>query len=483
MSRLKDNSLGIAHRLHLAKALWGWVPHAGQAKVLMADAPVKVYVCGRRWGKTEAGAIDDVTSAIVEDGWESMVVCPSRDQALINYRAAKDLLERVSDFRVLLRCKETPHPEIMFGNRRILYRTAGEDGKYIRGHGKGLKRIRVDEAAYVKEEVIDGVIEPMCLDCGAQLVLQGTPFGKNHFWRRYKDGQAAYNSRTISFRFPSNTNPHLDSQTYEAIKRRLGEDSLQWKCEYLADFIDTASAVFPWELLEKCFYEPLTEKGYTKDFANYICGIDLARYSDYTVVVVGGMDRGMVHICDMDRFNEIDWPQQKARIYDIVQKYNAKGAADATGEGDSVVDDLILGEFVEVEGEEGRVKRRPGLMLEKVRITSNQIKRDLIDKLRLRMSQGLVKIPAPGVDDKWHMLLDELKYYNYSITKSGNVKFEAQGNEHDDIVMACALMAKKAFGNYEIQRYLKSYPENSWAAVVEEIERSRKPKDMIIGVN
>jgi hypothetical protein len=400
---------------------------------------------------------------------------------MINYKEVKDLMEKIPEFKQGLKCKETPHPQIEFNGGVILYRTAGDDGKYIRGHGKKIKRIRVDEAAYVKRNVLEGVIEPMSLDQGAELILQGTPFGKNYFYERYREGlegDSKYIPGSKSFHFPTITNPHLDENQYERIKRRLGENSLQWKCEYLAEFVDDASAVFGWDLIESCFYHPPI----VPEYSRYVSGIDLARYSDFTVCTVAGFDRGLVEVFHFDRFNQIDWVAQKARLYDSIQKYNAYGCVDATHD-DAFADDIIAGEWLP--DSEGRVKKRDGLPLEKVRITTNSIKRDLVDKLKLRMSLGLVKLPYPSGnpdddENSWSLYIDELKYYTYTTTEAGNVTFAADAGYHDDCVMSLALLVKQAYGQYESRRPTESYHPESFEAVCRSLEAvSEQP--MIIG--
>jgi len=455
---------------------------------MMCEAQDKVVACGRRWGKTEGGAVDDLTSMLTTPGWGSMVVGPSRDQVVINYRTARQFLDMCPDFAGIYKCRETPHPEISIGDRILLYRTSGDDGKYIRGHGKRIKRIRVDEAAYVKDSVIDGVIRPMCLDEGAELILQGTPFGKNHFYRRWREGDPNYErhvSYCRSFHFPTETNPHLDKRAYEQARLLLGEDSVQWRCEYLAEFVDSASSVFGWDLIESCFHDPWDARGTKEVFPSYICGVDLARYKDYTVAIVAGFDRGRIYVVDLDRFNEQDWVAAKSRVYDVLHPYHPVGCADATGEGDAVVDDLIRGEFV---GDDtGRTRKRPGLLLEKVRIETNRIKRDLIDRLRVRMSQGLVKFPYPAADpvtgdDRWIRLVDELKYYGYRLTEGGRVTFAAESGGHDDIVMGMALLVKRAFGDFEPRCEVHTYPPDTFGWVCEELDRERHDGErMIIG--
>jgi hypothetical protein len=474
MAAGKAQEVSFGQRLKAAEVLWGWKPHPGQIRVFASKATNKTVVCGRRWGKTESGAVDDTTSLILIPGFGCMVVAPSRDQVMINYKEAKQLLEAIPDLKGAWKCKETPHPEITLGDRYILYRTAGDDGKYIRGHGKKIRRIRVDEAAYVKQNVLEGVIEPMCLDTGAELILQGTPFGKNNFYTRYREGcpdDERYDGASESFHFPTNSNPFLDKRAYERIKHRLGEDSLQWKCEYLAEFVDSSSAVFSWDLIESCLYDLGDET-----FGSYYCGIDLARYSDYTVFSVAGFDRGRVSLLDMDRFNLLDWTALKARLYDDIKRWQARGtilgAIDATGEGDPVVDDMIAGEWV---GDvDGKVLHREGVPLQKVRIESNAIKRELIDKLKVRMAQGLARIPYPAADvetgdDRWHTFVDELKYYTYTLSDAGRVKFAADAGYHDDCVMSLALLVSRAFGQFETNPARETHAPDTWGHVMDEL--------------
>jgi hypothetical protein len=437
----------------------------------MATEKTKILVCGRRWGKTERAVMDDVTCFLSIPKWMSMWVAPSRDQVTIAYHYAKEILNQIPDIQQAIQFKEHPHPEIRLLDRTLLFRTAGEDGRYIKGYGKNLRRITLDEAAYIKKEVVEQVIEPMRLDMKAELIIQGTPFGKNWFYDRFQ----AETEDTAKFQFPSHTNPHIDHTMLEQSKNLLGEDSLEFKTEYLAEFVDTQGAVFPWELLESC----LIDATLGEEFGAYYAGIDIGRYQDYTVCIVLGYDRGYVQVVDIDRFTGLDWNEQKRRIYDIVHKYNATGCADATGEGDQFVEDLQTGEWVEDTEYGGRVKQRPGLALKKVRITANHIKRDLIDKVLLKMHQGLLKIPNVA-DNNIRELINELKYFRYEMTESGNVKMEAASGKHDDCVMALALACASVYGFYESVQPPQSYGYDTWGYWIEQEERKQRARSALV---
>ena len=77
-------------RLSLARLLWRWIPHPTQREWLLDEHPVKVAACGRRWGKTEAAAVDAATYALCRPGSVQMIVSPTYDQSKLIF----DTVER-----------------------------------------------------------------------------------------------------------------------------------------------------------------------------------------------------------------------------------------------------------------------------------------------------------------------------------------------------------------------------------------------------
>lgn len=177
-----------AKRIELAAVLFGWTPHPSQREWLLDDHPVKVAACGRRWGKTEAAAVDVATFAAAFDGSVQMIVAPTYDQSKLIARTVEYLLLSNPHTRRHTQITRTPYTEIRFRGSRIMARTADEDGRNLRGHSAD--RVVVDEAAFVRDEVIEEVIGPMLADRNGQLVMVSTPFGKNHFYRAFVEGQA-----------------------------------------------------------------------------------------------------------------------------------------------------------------------------------------------------------------------------------------------------------------------------------------------------
>jgi hypothetical protein len=469
-----------ADRIEVARDLWGWIPHPTQRKWLLDEHPVKVAACGRRWGKTEAAAVDVATYAIANNGSVQMIVAPTYDQSKLISGTVERLLLRRDYIRRYTQITRTPYPDIRYRGSRIMARTADEDGRNLRGHSAD--RVIVDEAAFVRDEVIEEVIGPMLADRNGQLVMISTPFGKNHFYRAFVQGQAdmangkwsmahsdkppeksainhqpsAINHsepRVRSFRFPSWKNPHI-SREYIEYQRAVLADR-QFRAEYEAEFIDDQSSVFPWSDIQAAMSADLgfrnADCGLTRTEGGIrVAGIDWARYTDYTAVVVAEMVDGEWRMADgdvspeksavdhqpstishprcrviaLDRFNRMDWHTQVERVCDFLAKHGVIAvAADQTSVGDPVLEILQNSLWG---------GRETDIAIEGV-VFTNQIKRELVDNLAVRLAHREVAIP-------WdEQLIRELQHYEYELTESGNVRTGARRGYHDDCVMALAL--------------------------------------------
>ena len=458
-------------RIEMARELWGWIPHPTQREWLLDEHQVKVAACGRRWGKTESAAVDVATYALASahsGGSAQMIVAPTYDQSKLIFATVERLFCGTSGLRAQVRITKTPYPVITFRGSRIMARTADEDGRNLRGHGAD--RVIVDEAAFVRDEVIEEVIGPMLADTNGRLVMISTPFGKNHFYRAFVEGTAdggwqmanektaacesaidhqpstiSHSRRSVAaYRFPSWENPHI-SRDYIESQRAVMSDR-QFRVEYEAEFIDDANSVFPWDGIEAAIEHPGSS---IQDRVSSIrvAGVDWARYSDYTAVVVVEManeewrmaDEGRnsighqpsaishpaYRVLGVDKFNRLDWHSQVGRVADLLERYEVIAvAADQTSVGDPVLEILrdelwgIRGVDISVEG----------------MVFTNQAKREIVDNLAIRLAHGDVSIPREAAG-----LINELRYYEYELTESGNVRTGAGRGHHDDCVTALAL--------------------------------------------
>lgn len=180
------------------------------------------------------------------------------------------------------------------------------------------------------------------------------------------------------------------------------------------------------------FFTRIKENIWPGVFANigdrsYQLGIDMAKYNDWTVITPvdlsdrpteWGKGESPFYAGLPERFNQIDWPLQKARMKAAWGLYNkARVVLDATGVGNPIVDDLI----------DAGVKP-----LEAFTFTEKS-RRELLVNLQLMLAQDKIKIPdyAP--------LISELEAFSYDVTKGGNVSIQVPAGQHDDCVMSLAL--------------------------------------------
>lgn len=423
-------------RLRLAKRLFGWIPHPTQREWLLDESRVKVAACGRRWGKTEAAAVDAATFAIASQGSVQMIVSPSYDQSRLIFDTVEKMVSEQPLTRSISKVTRTPYPRMSIGRSVITARTADEDGRNLRGHSAD--RVIVDEAAYVRDAVVEEVIGPMLADRNGQLVMISTPFGKNHFYRAFVKGQqpkmseadgcgdvglghlsAQRPGRYSSHRFPSWSNPFI-SREYVEFQREILTPR-QFSVEYEAEFLDDQTSVFSWDLIQKAV--GLGRVADASEEPWLVAGIDWARYSDYTAVVV--VDCGAVphRVVAIDRFNRLSWESQVRRVADLLTRYRVNAVlTDQTSIGDPLLEQLrrILWEG------------GAGMAIEGLTFT-NSSKREIVDNLVLRLSHQELALP----DDE--QLVRELQYFEYELTGAGNVRMNARSGYTDDLVSALAL--------------------------------------------
>jgi hypothetical protein len=182
-----------------------------------------------------------------------------------------------------------------------------------------------------------------------------------------------------------------------------------FKQEFECEAIEGAGSFFT--NINDCVYEGDIEK---RSDHQYQVGVDLAKYNDYTVITP--FDLCTFRAGKQERFNQIDYTLQKARIEASYLRHN-KGQIiiDSTGVGEPVYDDLY----------NQKIKIEPFHFTE-------QSRNDLLNNLQILIAQGKIKIP----NDEG--LLDELRSMQY-VLKGRKVRIEVPEGQHDDRIMSLAL--------------------------------------------
>ena len=314
-------------------------------------------------------------------------------------------------------------------------------------HKEGLRGpkplgIAVDEYGAIAHrfgsELREAILEPSVRSSGGWIDYGGTPAGSNDFsflLERAKTHKGMFGSKkTVD-----------DTQIYtEEEIRTFKQDSINvdfFNQEYYCQVVEGANTVF--KGIDEIIAGELSTPLYGHE---YIFGIDLARSFDSTVII--GIDKMTNFVCFYERLTNTSWETQKIRIRQVLKQWKAlECVIDATGVGDSFVESLF----------------NEGLPITPFKISSNQVKRNLIEKLKTYIENHYIYIP--NIPE----LIEELKVFEMEVSASNNFIFNAPVGKHDDGVIALALAVSRLMpiitpvsleNNYELRLNTRTgYPE------------------------
>ncbi|MFZ3384738.1 MAG: terminase family protein [Candidatus Methanoperedens sp.] len=374
-------------------------PHTGQSAFHESKARFRILAAGRRFGKTQAACYEAVQKAIIQPGAVIWICAPIFGQAMISWRMIRQFMPLP-----LLKNFHLTEKFVELKNGSTIWIKSGDNPDNLRG--EGLDFLVIDEAAMIKEEIWQEALRPALADKQGRAVIISTPKAHNWFFELWTRGQDPQYSDYQSWKLPTSANPYILAEEIEEAKRTLPE--LVFRQEFMAEFLDDIGAVF--RGIHKCIGGKLHD---LIEGESYVMGVDLAKYSDFSVISVMNQKGDLVAF---DRFNKIDWAFQMERIKNLAQKYKAKVFVDSTGVGDPIFENL----------------QRSGLDIVGYKFT-NESKKQLIEGLSLAMELG--KVHFPDIPE----ILHELTIFGYSVTASGTVVYSAPGSYHDDCVISLAL--------------------------------------------
>ena len=381
--------------------------HDDQQAVWDEKVRFRVLACGRRWGKTRLGSLMCTTTAMM--GGRAWWVAPSYPVASVGWRGIKELAMQI------------PGADPRQGDRLITMPSGGtvqvrsaDNPDSLRG--EGLDFVVLDECAFIKEAAWAEALRPALSDRQGKALFISTPKGRNWFWRLWTLGNGGDDSEWRSWRFPTSSNPFIPESEIEAARKSLPERVFQQ--EYLAEFIDDAGGVFR-GVMAAATAEPRTE---AEDGHEYVFGVDWGRSNDFTVICV--VDMAERELVAMDRFNQIDYTMQTARLKALAERFKPNAIyAESNSMGQPIIDQMVS----------------DGLPVYPF-LTTNQSKDEAVKSLALAFERGEIRIlnePA---------LVNELQAYEQNRLPSGLMRYEAPEGMHDDTVMAL-MIAWSAVGN------------------------------------
>jgi hypothetical protein len=380
------------------------VPHGGgQMDVVRSQARFKVVRAGRRWGKTKLAARELILRAVANPDSMNWWAANTYKNVRRGYR---EVLRQIP--RQLL-AKQPPPPT---SNELIIELKNGAIIEFYSGMnpdamaGEGVDYVVVDEAALQAEHVWNQTIRPALMDTGGAAMLISTPRGRNWFWKLWQLGQKPAGPYE-SWHFTTADSPYVAEEELDDIKASLPERL--YKQEVLAEFLTLADTIFN---LEKAV---ITDDWHSNMPNGHVTmGVDLAKHQDWTVIRATRPDGQPVWY---ERFQKMSWPEQREHITDAADSLMELGAdsltigLDTTGLGDVIFDDLD----------------EAGYDVEPIKF-SNQWKHQAVKMLGADIEQRRVIL----LEEQ----LPEFEAFEYAITPSGNMTYQAPEGQHDDQVTA-----------------------------------------------
>jgi len=424
----------------------GWEPHDAQKKILASDSKDIVICAGRRFGKSALCAYV-ILEALVKscmDILDGKDVKPARIWIVApNYDLTDKVFQELIRFFLKVfpdwgKCVTTRTPAMIKTplGPEVRCKSADNPQSLL---GEELDLLVIDECSRVKKSTYEVNLYPTTTNRpNCRRFYISTPFGKNWFydeWLRAKKKGGAFHFTT-----KDNTTIVDVEKMWEDSKSRLPADVFAQ--EFEAAFLDSASAVF--RGVRDCIDARLEGGKEPQRGHQYLMGVDIAKFNDFTVLTV--IDKNTHEVVAIDRFNKIDYPLQKRRIYSLANKYGAKIVMDAMNAGASISDDLKAEGLHIIDFKAAEVKQADW--------QKKSSKVLMIDKLSSFIQEKNIKIPPNQA------LIDELEAFGYTMTESGNITYEAPPGLHDDMVNSLGLAVWLLQGKTkrELTEAVKSIP-------------------------
>ncbi len=391
-----------------------WRPHPGQEKFLRAEAKTKVLACGRRWGKTDACAVQVIRGLDDDEPKRTLLVAPTIEQASFLFRRLRSLIEQLVGKGIwelrhhLIPKFRDSKMDLIMGEHTVAARSA-HSGHHLRGDEA--TDIIVDEAAYIKGEIVNEVLTPMMATTDGTLTMISTPNGQDHFYEAFKEGLVD-SDEFWSLQAPSSDNPKVRQAFLDRQKRLLSPSA--YATEYEAQFVQREGYVFDRKAVDDCIVAEPDEDvpGPT------IIAVDWARYEDWSALVVIKGFQSKASVLEVDRKHREDWERQISWVKSVLDRHpNARLICDTTGGGDSITAWL-------------RNQLR-GVSIKSFVFTTESKPR-LVDGLVRAFEQRNIQLP-PHED-----LKKELDNFQATRSPSGHTQMAAKSG-HDDLVMALAM--------------------------------------------
>lgn len=400
-----------------------YTPHSGQLQIhqWLLDNPKCKYLllsCGRRFGKSLAMLNQALYYALTGSNEKVIFLVPT-------YKLGKELFDVLygalgDNFQYYLSRKGNKAVNVTdlkfkFSNGSTIQFFSFEKPDNLRG--LSASRIFIDEAAILPDDAFNAIVKPIA-SLAKTVIALSTPRGKiGWFYKLYSYGTNDYYTNYKAFTFPSSANPMISRDELEDAKDNLPEHI--YKQEYEAEFISNADNIF--KNVEACI---------NNDFIynigdRVVCGVDIGRQDDYTVITV--MRISDKQVIFQDKWNKLDYNTIVQKVADVINHYSPI---------DTIVETNSIGDFFF-----DALKEKTKCKLTSF-YTLNSNKNYIIENLILAFEKGNIKILNNGD------LIFELNNFTCIWNAaSRTLKYGGRSGVHDDMIMSLAFAYESARRN------------------------------------
>jgi len=239
----RDDVAVFAERV-LRRPLW-----RHQVRAARSGAFITTIAAARRTGKTTLIETLAAWTAFRERGVKVIVLSATQDAAR---RVTQELGATLAASRVAASSVVDDFASrITLDNGSVIV-SLPSSSRQVRGYGRDVKLVVVDEAGFVPSEVWTAA-SYVALDekaNGSRVVLCGTPWGGvEHFFRAHFERGRDGDPDVESFQWDHTVNPGLDAAYLERQRHRVS--AAEFAAEVLGEWSDAVGSLFTRELLER----------------------------------------------------------------------------------------------------------------------------------------------------------------------------------------------------------------------------------------
>jgi len=403
-----------------------------------SDSGIKLYDWQRKWiddlsrfrvmlksravGGSFLIALESFLWSLLKPNSTILLISYSMRQSLELFRKVKEHINKWKGIQIKYRgetysftatLSETKTQVEFQNNSRIVSLPNNPDA--VRGYRAD--HVYVDEAAMFKNDFeIKSAIIPCIAGKEGRLSLISTPKGKRGWFYE------AWSSSIFSkHRVHYSHAPHITKEDLEGMRASMTD--LEWAQEMEMEFLDELNALFPYEMIMACTIQdrpyPYIIPGKTKVENPIYVGIDFGRYRDSTVIIcLEKLPDETMRTIFIKEFLGVDMVTQREYISKLIDALSPiQVMIDKTGLGIPMYD-FLSQQYPNVEGVTFTATRKEAMIL------------NLYNYMKARR----LIMPADCEE-----LIRQLRQFQRIQTPSGNVKYEAPPNAHDDYVIALAL--------------------------------------------